>query len=190
MKVREYENTLKSTIFKRMYVMEYKNFLYPVEIQDCEKVVKSFNDVLEHYSDYITDIEKVVDLFRKIETLQYFNIGRFSENNWTYNEHRFVINGLSFEYRTGTGINCTESKSGSFNYYKLILDAIYCLLTESNYAMNYTEDDFLEELGYTESVETFRKGQKAYRECKETFEKCVKIWGKDTIKYIYDIMSL
>lgn len=188
--MKEYENKLKSTIFKKMYVMTEKDFLYPVEIQDCEKVVKSFNDVLENYSDYITDSEKVIDLFRKIETLQYINIGRFSENKWIYNEHRFIINGLSFEYRTGVGINCTESKSGSFNYYKLILNAVYCFLIDANYAMNYTEDDFLEELGYTESVEMFRKGQKAYNACKETFDKCVKIWGKDTVNNIYDIIQL
>lgn len=188
-KMKEYTNELKNTYFERMHVMDIKKMLYPVEMQNCEIVIDSFKKVLSDYSDYIEDEEKVIELFSKIETLRYINVGMFTEDKWKFNKHIFVINGLNFEYKTGTGINTKSNKSNSYNYYKLILDAIYCFLQDASY--NYmSEDDFLEELGYTESIESFRKGQKAYRECKETYDKCNKIWGRNTIENLYDIINL
>ena len=188
--MKNYKNNLKSASFKRMNVVDYENFLYPTEVhQNCESVVKSFENVLDYYKEYIQDYKKVVELFTKIDSLQYTNAGQFTVDGWKHNKHIFVINEKIFEYSTGVGINCTE-KSGTYNYYKLILDAIYMFLSDAYYGLNYSEDDFISELGYEENVKSYKKGIKAYNACKEIAEKCISIWGKDTINNIYDIIQL
>lgn len=50
-----------------------------------------------------------------------------------------------------------------------IEDCLYCLLSDAN-STEYTTDvdDFLQEFGYTDSLESVRKGEKAYKSCKRT----------------------
>lgn len=184
-------NKLKSISFEKSNdVYGYKNFLYPVgtAIQSCEEVVTSFENVLDYYEEYIQNRDKVIELFSKINSLHYTNVGQFTVDNWEHNKHIFVINGQVFEYSTGVGINCTENKNNKmYNYYKLILNVIYTILSDAWYGLNYSEDDFISELGYEEN---YKKGIKAYSACRETAEKCIKIWGRETINNLYDIMHL
>lgn len=156
-----------------------------------DKEKEAFDSVLENYSEYINNKEKVIEIFQKIKTLQYINGGYIPEKEWAHNFHILIINGEKFEYKTGTGIDCQANKKNNlYNYYKLFLDAIYCFLQDSWYALNYSEDDFIAELGYEENVKSYKKGIAAYQSCKDSAQKCIAIWGRDTINNLFDIIQL
>lgn len=159
--------------------------------EELTKQQEMFNAVLEYYSDYITDKEKFCfEIWNKIESLEYINGGCIPDTECVYNKHYFIINGECFEYKTGCGINCQENKSEMYNRYKLIIDAIYCFISESANCLNYSEDDFLDEFGYTGSASEFKEGIGIFQKMKQDAKKIINIFGKDNVINIYNIMEL
>lgn len=140
------------------------------------KDLDNFNKLVKEYEEkeYINDKNKFFEMLDKIKEVSYINGGNYAENGWSCNHHIFIINGESFIYKTGVGINCLE-KNSYYSLYKLLIDAIYCILTDANFGLNYNEDDFIEEFGYTDSVENYKKGIEAYRSCVDSVKKCTKI---------------
>lgn len=181
----------------KVYKNEFKdmNFAYiKPENLDLENVIK-------YYKEYIQDEDKVNEIFSKIHNLRYVNAGFIDYEEWKHNKHIFIINGETFEYKTGTGIDCNAgmSKNGSksypvkkqkFDFTKLLFDAVYCFLQEAYDAETYHEDDFCEEFGYTESVKQYKKGIAVYQEMKINAEKSKRIFGKELIVNLFDIMQL
>ena len=48
-------------------------------------------------------------------------------------------------------------------------DILYCVLSDMNcYEMALNEDDFIKEFGYNDTIESYKKGLKAYKACEET----------------------
>lgn len=158
---------------------------------DFERSQNDFNALLEYYDEYINDKDRFIsEIWEKIESVTYVNGGLIPDPEWEHNKHIFVINGEFFEYKTGIGIDCQQNKSTRYNQYKLLLDCVYSVLTDSWYAINYTEDDFVEELGYTDSVKSYKTGIQVYADTWASYRRAKEIWNKQTIASIYDIMQL
>ena len=192
MKMNEYVNSLKNANLRKINIGKSfglkRNYFLEIINHDITKQVKAFNEMLEYYEPYTNDMEKILDIWEKMETVQYINCGQHNEDNWKHNKHLFVINGQTFEYRTGTGI---EIKNNSYSLYKLLFDAVYCLLDEANTLSYYSNiDDFLEDMGYTENIKQMRKGEKIYRQIQENKENVLKIWNIKDIKNIREIIEL
>lgn len=155
---------------------------------DLVPQVKALNQVLEYYEDYINDMKKILDIWDKMKTVVYINAGFHDEDGWKHNKHFVIINGISFEYKTGTGI---KLKNNYYSLYKLIFDAICCVLDEANMADYYTNmDEFLCETGYTENIKQIRKGGSAYRHMQQNKEKALEIWSREDIKNIREYIEL
>lgn len=194
-KTQEYTNTLQNVTLIQFPNCRLKNgkdvkILYSRSIFDNENVYSTFQSVLKHYSEYIQNMEAMISIWNKMETVQYINLGMRKEDEWKYNEHLFIINGHKFEYKTGVGINCKENKGNLYNYYKLIFNAMYCILQEANIAINYSEEDFLQEFGYEENVKSYKKGKKVYADMKANAEKTIEVFGRDAVYNLYDIIQL
>jgi len=52
-----------------------------------------------------------------------------------------------------------------------LLFAFRCILSDALYFIDYRIDDFINEFGYTDSLESIRKGETIYRECEDTYRK-------------------
>jgi hypothetical protein len=166
----------------------------------------SLEEIMDEYSEYITDKEKVVEIFKQIKNLNYINAGYVFYEEWKHKKHIFIINGETFEYKTGVGIDCQKNsnsfrknngyvskefqKALNLDFTKLLFDAVYCFIQESNTALNYSENDFLEEFGYTESVKMYKEGIIAYNTMQINCKKALKIWDRDIIDNIFDIVQL
>ena len=160
---------------------------------DITKQIKAFNQVLEYYKPYILNTKELLDIFDKIEKVQYINAGTHKDEHdkWEYNKHLFIINNITFEYKTGVGINCNEKDKGYYNIYKLLFDAVYCLIDETNILQCYSNiDDFLEEMGYSENIKQIRKGEQIYRQIRENKEKLLKIFSNEDIDNIREYIEL
>lgn len=59
-------------------------------------------------------------------------------------------------------------------------DCLSCLFSDAS-CVNYTlnVDDFLREFGYTDSLESVRNGEKAYKACKRTEKALKRVFGAD-----------
>lgn len=140
-------------------------------------------NIFEDYAEYINDKKALHDIFAKIKSFSYINSGYGVDNGWQFNRHGLIINGVFFEYRTGTGIKCND-------YMKILFDAVFCLIDESNIAINYSEDDFLTEFGYCDTVKNYKKGIAAFATMKDNAEKILEIFGRETVENIYNIIEL
>ena len=183
-------NNLLNAYFHKMEVSGLGKILCSNQFQKLETIQEGYNSFIEYFSQYILDMDKFKEILSKIESIRYIYVGELCENNWEYNAHILVINGINFEYRTGTGINCKENKNNFYNYYKLFLNVITCIMEDAKYSQELTEDEFVEELGYTEDVKSYKKGIKCYQGCKEQYEKCYKIWSRRQILDIRNIIEL
>lgn len=155
------------------------------------KFMEQYDNVINYYNDYIPDTKRFKDeVIDKIETLKYVNVGKVKTDDWECNSHLFIINNHVFEYKTGMGINCQANKSDIYNYYKLIIECLHSIIQTSNITLNYSQDDFLLEFGYEDSVELYKKGILDYAEIKENAKKVIDIFGRDTVMNIYDIIQL
>ena len=160
---------------------------------DIIKQIKAFNQVLEYYKPYILNTKELLDIFDKIEKVQYINAGTHEDeyDKWKYNKHLFIINNIIFEYKTALGINCNEKSKIYYNIYKLLFDAVYCLIDEANMLQYYSNiDDFLEEMGYSENIKQIRKGEQIYRQIGENKEKLLKIFSNEDIDNIREYIEL
>ena len=183
-------NNLLNAYFHKMEISTLGKILCSNQFQKLETIVEGYNSFIEYFSQYILDMDKFEEILSKIESIRYIYVGELCENNWKYNSHILIINGINFEYKTGTGINCKENKNNIYNYYKLFINVIWCILGDSADSQEYTEDDFLDMLGYTENVKSYKEGLKAYQACKEQYEKCSKIWSRKQILDIRNIIEL
>ena len=183
-------NNLLNAYFTKMEVSNLGKILCSHQFQNIEYIKEGYNTFMEDYSEYILNMEKFKELFSKIESIRYIYVGELCENNWKYNLHILVINGINFEYRTGTGINCKENKNNFYNYYRIFTNVITCIIEDAKYFQELTEDEFVEELGYTENVKSYREGSKVYQACKEQYERCSKIWSRKQILDIRNIIDL
>ena len=64
-------------------------------------------------------------------------------------------------------------------------DCLYCLILDMMSAENALDvDDFLKEFGYTDNLETVRKGEKAYKECVKTGKALRRLFDDDEIEVL------
>ena len=183
-------NNLLNAYFHKMEVSGLGKILCSNQFQNVENIKEGYNSFIEYFSQYILDMDKFKEILSKIESIRYIYVGELTEDKWKYNAHILVINGINFEYRSGTGINCRENKNNIYNYYKLFINVIWCILGDSVDSQEYTEDDFIDMFGYAEDAKSYKKGIKCYQACKEQYEKCSKIWSRKQILDIRNIIDL
>ncbi len=189
MRIETYENTMKNWEWNRK--SDFANWCEELQDEARECIVNLY----EYYKDYIDSEKKFYEIFSKLDTIKYINIGYFDNDEngekWGHNRHLFIINGHEFKYNTGSGINVRDNKRDlKFDRIKLLFDCIWCILTDSNIIEYNNEDMFIEEFGYTENVKQYKRGIGAYQDMKKTHEKCMGIFGSDLIKNIYDYVNL
>lgn len=177
--------------------MKYINKLKNYTENSCQlwnenaQEYKKFMKVIDYYKDCINDDTKLWDnVISKIRSYSYINAGTGKEEDWTYNIHTIIVNGIRFEYKTGLGINCQSYELAGANREKIIFDCLITVIDESSMINNYDEDEFINEFGYTGSSEEFKKGIYIYQQIKENKRKIRNIFDAETINNITDIIEL
>jgi|GEM_PF-6918431 len=187
-------------------MMIYKNTLGEISIEEWKHYYNSANPrpesnwktifnkepviaVLDYYDDYILDRSKCMEIFNKVTSVKYYNLGYDPVKKM--NNHLFIVNGKDFKYFTGCGINCQESKDRLYNYTKLFFDMATSVLREVSYVQYQDEGDFLAEFGYLDGTrKSYDEGRIAYAEIKRNERKAREIWGNDIVANFYEICDL
>lgn len=66
-----------------------------------------------------------------------------------------------------------------------IEDCLYCLFSDASCVDCVADvDDFLRELGYTDSLESIRKGEKAFKACKHTAKALARIFTTEEMEVL------
>lgn len=112
----------------------------------------------------------------------YINSPRYTrKNNWECIEYTFKVEGITFSYSEGLGI---EQKTKE-NQMEKIVNALWCILRESLDIDNYySYYDFSKEFGYD-----FTEGQKIYNQIKRNRNKLLRIFRESEIEDLYNCYS-
>ena len=133
--------------------------------------------LMDEYADYIESPAAVQAIYAKVNKLAYRKGDLVTTDGWPHRNHTVIVNGIDFEFHTGTALNysCAEC----------IFNTIDSVLHDSMDAENYTLEEFLEMFGYVgqgSSGETALKGIGIYRATKEQRKKALQIWSADEIE--------
>lgn len=132
---------------------------------------------MDGYADYIESPAAVQAIYAKVDKLDYRKGDLVTTDGWPHRNHTVIVNGIDFEFHTGTALNysCAEC----------IFNTIDSVLHDSMDAENYTLEEFLEMFGYVgqgSSGESALKGIGIYRATKEQRKKALQIWSADEIE--------
>lgn len=133
--------------------------------------------LMDEYADYIKSPAAVQAIYAKVNKLGYRKGDLVTTGRWPHRDHTVTVNGIDFEFHTGTALNYSRAEC--------IFNTIDSVLHDSMDAENYTLEEFLEEFGYVGYVgtgETALKGIGAYRAMKEERKKALQIWNADEIE--------
>ena len=133
--------------------------------------------LMDEYADYIESPAAVQAIYAKVNKLDYRKGDLVTADGWPHRNHTVTVNGIDFEFHTGTAINYSRSEC--------IFNTIDSVLHDCMDDENYTLEEFLEEFGYVgqgSSGETALKGIGVYRAMKEERKKALQIWSADEIE--------
>lgn len=133
--------------------------------------------LMDEYADYIESPAAVQAIYAKVNKLAYRKGDLVTADDWPHRNHTVIVNGIDFEFHTGTGLDYSRAKC--------IFNTIDSVLHDSMDAENYTLEEFLEEFGYVGYVgsgESALKGIGIYRATKEQRKKALQIWSADEIE--------
>lgn len=133
--------------------------------------------LMDEYANYIEAQDAVQAVYAKVNKLAYRKGDLVTTDGWPHRNHTVTVNGIDFEFHTGTGLNYSRAEC--------IFNTIDSVLHDCMDAENYTLEEFLEEFGYVgqgSSGETALKGIAAYRAMKEERQKALAIWTPDEIE--------
>lgn len=133
--------------------------------------------LMDEYADYIESPAAVQAIYAKVDKLAYRKGDLVTTDGWPHRNHTVTVNGIDFEFHTGTALNYSRAEC--------IFNTIDSVLHDSMDAENYTLEEFLEEFGYVGYVgtdESALKGIGIYRATKEQRKKALQIWSADEIE--------
>lgn len=133
--------------------------------------------LMDEYADYIESPAAVQAIYAKVNKLDYRKGDLVTTGSWPHRDHTVTVNGIDFEFHTGTALNYSRAEC--------IFNTIDSVLHDSMDAENYTLEEFLEEFGYVGYVgtgETALKGIGTYRAMKEERKKALQIWSENEIE--------
>ena len=141
--------------------------------------------LLNEYADYIENTAAVNAIYFKVNKLNYRKGDIVTTDGWPHRNHTVTVNGIDFEFHTGTALNYSRAQ--------VIFHTIASVLYDCMDAENYTLEEFLEEFGYVgqgSTGESALKGIGIYRAMKEERRKALKIWTADEIEAYCNSVNL
>ena len=141
--------------------------------------------LLNEYADYIENTAAVNTIYFKVNKLNYRKGDIVTTDGWPHRNHTVTVNGIDFEFHTGTALNYSRAQ--------VIFHTIASVLHDCMDAENYTLEEFLEEFGYVGqggTGESALKGIGIYRAMKEERRKALKIWTADEIEAYCNSVNL
>lgn len=141
--------------------------------------------LLNEYADYIENTAAVNAIYFKVNKLNYRKGDIVTTDGWPHRNHTVTVNGIDFEFHTGTALNYSRAQ--------VIFHTIDSVLHDCMDAENYTLEEFLEEFGYVgqgSTGESALKGIGIYRAMKEERRKALKIWTADEIEAYCNSVNL
>nr|DAT81602.1 MAG TPA: hypothetical protein [Caudoviricetes sp.] len=133
--------------------------------------------LMDEYASYIESPAAIQAIYAKVNKLAYRKGDLVTADGWPHRNHTVTVNGIDFEFHTGTALNYSRAEC--------IFNTIDSVLHDSMDAENYTLEKFLEEFGYVgqgSSGESALKGIGIYRATKEQRKKALQIWSADEIE--------
>lgn len=133
--------------------------------------------LLKQHEDCIESPAAVRAIYAKVDKLDYHKGDLVTAGGWPHRNHTVTVNGIDFEYHTGTALNYSRAE--------VIFNTIDCVLHDCMDAENYTLQEFLEEFGYVgqgSTGESALSGIDIYRAMKEERRKALHVWNEDEIE--------
>jgi uncharacterized membrane protein YkoI len=135
------------------------------------------------YIDDVENLEQVQNILNKHNfDIEYIKL----ENAKKKYVYKFYIDGVKFDYFEGLG----NEKLNDQNKQDILLNALWCLLQDRDYANCFGQADFLFEFGYNENAKTLADGIKTYEKIKRNNAKLLKIFSNADLDFLASNINL